>query len=177
MNNIAFIDLEIDGRGKIVDAGAVKAVDFHARFPGGAEEAQIAHQRVFHAQFPQECKILFEFGHLAVMDPSMEQAIRTALGYDADHVLYTNDLWQITELEVPTEATTLEDLSYLTYLESLTVSGRNMSNLQDFESLTHLKKLNLSGCRFPAESLATIAELSSSYPIPSAYAAYLKALR
>ena len=25
MNNIAFIDLEIDGRGKIVDAGAVKA--------------------------------------------------------------------------------------------------------------------------------------------------------
>ena len=90
---------------------------------------------------------------------SMEQAIRTALGYDADHVLYTNDLWQITELEVPTEATTLEDLSYLTYLESLTVSGRNMSNLQNFEGLTHLKKLNLSGCRFPAESLATIAEL------------------
>lgn len=93
------------------------------------------------------------------MDTSMEQAIRTALGYDADHVLYTNDLWQITELEVPTEATTLEDLSYLTYLESLTVSGRNMSNLQNFEGLTHLKKLNLSGCRFPAESLATIAEL------------------
>lgn len=25
MNDIAFIDLEIDGRGKIVDAGAVKA--------------------------------------------------------------------------------------------------------------------------------------------------------
>ncbi len=93
------------------------------------------------------------------MDASMEQAVRTALGYDQSHVLYTNDLWQITELEVPSDAMTLEDLIYLTYLESLTVNGRNMSNLQDFAGLNHLKKLNLSGCRFPAESLKTIAEL------------------
>ena len=93
------------------------------------------------------------------MDASMEQAIRAALGYDSDHVLYTNDLWQITELEVPTDAITLEDLGYLTYLETLTVSGRNMSNLQDFADLSHLKKLDLSGCRFPSEGLATIASL------------------
>ena len=93
------------------------------------------------------------------MDASMEQAIRTALGCEPDHILYTNDLWQITELEVPSDARTLEDLSYLTFLETLTVSGRNMSNLQDFAQLTHLKKLDLSGCRFPAESLATVAAL------------------
>ena len=93
------------------------------------------------------------------MDASMEKTIRAALGYDNDHVLYTNDLWQITELEVPADAITLEDLSYLTYLESLTVSGRNMSNLQDFEGLSHLKKLDLTDCRFPAEGLATIAAL------------------
>ncbi len=93
------------------------------------------------------------------MDASMEQAIRAALGYDQSHVLYTNDLWQITELEVPSDAMTLEDLIYLTYLEKLTVNGRNMSNLQDFAGLNHLKKLNLSGCRFPADSLKTIASL------------------
>ena len=93
------------------------------------------------------------------MDASMEQAIRAALGYDQSHVLYTNDLWQITELEVPSDAMTLEDLIYLTYLENLTVNGRNMSNLQDFAGLNHLKKLNLSGCRFPADSLKTIASL------------------
>lgn len=93
------------------------------------------------------------------MDASMEQAIRAALGYDQSHVLYTNDLWQITELEVPSDAMTLEDLIYLTYLENLTVNGRNMSNLQDFSGLNHLKKLDLSGCRFPADSLKTIASL------------------
>ncbi len=93
------------------------------------------------------------------MDASMEQAIRAALGYDQSHILYTNDLWQITELEVPSDAMTLEDLIYLTYLENLTVNGRNMSNLQDFAGLNHLKKLDLSGCRFPADSLKTIASL------------------
>ena len=93
------------------------------------------------------------------MDASMEQAIRAALGYDQSHVLYTNDLWQITELEVPSDAMTLEDQIYLTYLENLTVNGRNMSNLQDFAGLNHLKKLDLSGCRFPADSLKTIASL------------------
>ena len=93
------------------------------------------------------------------MDASMEQAIRAALGYDQSHVLYTNDLWQITELEVPSDAMTLEDLIYLTYLENLTVNGRNMSNLQDFAGLNHLKKLDLSGCRFPADSLKAIASL------------------
>ena len=93
------------------------------------------------------------------MDASMEQAIRAALGYDQSHVLYTNDLCQITELEVPSDAMTLEDLIYLTYLENLTVNGRNMSNLQDFAGLNHLKKLDLSGCRFPADSLKTIASL------------------
>ena len=93
------------------------------------------------------------------MDASMEQAIGAALGYDQSHVLYTNDLWQITELEVPSDAMTLEDLIYLTYLENLTVNGRNMSNLQDFAGLNHLKKLDLSGCRFPADSLKTIASL------------------
>ena len=93
------------------------------------------------------------------MDASMEQAVRTALGYEQSRVLYTNDLWQITELEVPSDAMTLEDLIYLTYLESLTVNGRNMSNLQDFAGLNHLKKLDLSGCRFPADSLKTIASL------------------
>ncbi len=93
------------------------------------------------------------------MDASMEQAIRAALGYDQSHILYTNDLWQITELEVPSDAMTLEDLIYLTYLENLTVNGRNMSNLQDFAGLNHLKKLDLSGCHFPADSLKTIASL------------------
>ena len=93
------------------------------------------------------------------MDASMEKAIRDSLGLEQDHVLYTNDLWQITEFTVPADARTLEDLSYLTFLETLTVNGRNMSNLQDFSQLTHLKKLDLSGCRFPAESIATVAAL------------------
>ena len=93
------------------------------------------------------------------MDAAMESAVRKSLQVDPSHILYTNDLWQITEMEIPDDVTTLEDLKYMTYLESLTLSGRNMSNLNDLSELSHLKTLNLSTCRFPADSIAQIASL------------------
>ena len=93
------------------------------------------------------------------MDAAMETAVRDILQCEPSHVLYTNDLWQIKELEVPADVASLEDLKYMTYLESLTLSGRNMSNLNGLTELNHLKTLNLSTCRFPANSIALIAGL------------------
>lgn len=92
-------------------------------------------------------------------DAAMEAAVRDILKCEPSHTIFTNDLWQITEFEVPTEVATLEDLKYMTYLESLTLSGRNMSNLNDLSELSHLKTLNLSTCRFPTDSLSVIAGL------------------
>lgn len=93
------------------------------------------------------------------VDSAMETVVRDILKSDPGRVLYTNDLWQIKELVIPAETASLEDLKYMTYLESLTLSGRNMSNLSDLSELKHLKSLNLSTCRFPAESLSQIAAL------------------
>ena len=94
------------------------------------------------------------------MDIPMESAIREALACEPSHVIYTNDLWQIKEFTVPADAGSLEDLKHLTFLEKLTINNRTMSNLNDISELNKLKALDLTGCRFPAEALDTIASLS-----------------
>lgn len=94
------------------------------------------------------------------MDIPVENAIREALACEPSHVIYTNDLWQIKEFTVPAEASSLEDLKHMTFLEKLTINNRNMSNLNDISELSKLKSLDLTGCRFPAEELETIASLS-----------------
>lgn len=93
------------------------------------------------------------------MDNAMELAIREAIGCEEDHVLYTNDLWNLTEFTVPAEVTTLEDLSHMNFLESLTISPRNLDSLGDFSGLTKLNKLDLTGCKFPASELHVLASL------------------
>lgn len=93
------------------------------------------------------------------MDPVMETTVREILECEDSHILYTNDLWQITELTIPEDVRTLEDLAHMAYLESLTLTGRNMSNLNDLSELSHLKSLTLSGCRFSTDSLRVIASL------------------
>lgn len=93
------------------------------------------------------------------MDPVMETTVREILECEDSHILYTNDLWQITELTIPEDVRTLEDLAHMAYLESLTLTDRNMSNLNDLSELGHLKSLTLSGCRFSTDSLRVIASL------------------
>ena len=92
-------------------------------------------------------------------DFAVEQAIREALEVDADTVLYTNDLWTITSFTAPAGAGTYNDLTKLTYLESLSVEGQSFDTLRFLSSLTYLKELNLTDCKFPSEELGIIAAL------------------
>lgn len=93
------------------------------------------------------------------MDADMEFAIRDALGMTRTESLYTNDLWSITEFTVPAQVWTLEDVSKLTHLESLTISNLPNGTLADLAGLTELKSLNLSGCRFAASELRVLEKL------------------
>lgn len=93
------------------------------------------------------------------MDADMEFAIRDALGITRTEDLYTNDLWSITEFTVPTQVWTLEDLSKLTHLESLTIRNLPNGTLQDLSGLTELKSLDLSGCRFSPSELRVLEKL------------------
>lgn len=94
-------------------------------------------------------------------DPAMELAVREYLDFPADDTLFTNDLWGIREFTIPDTVTSYEDLALIPYLTSLTISGHTMDNLDHLAGMTKLEKLDLSGSRFPAESLAILETLPS----------------
>lgn len=93
------------------------------------------------------------------MDPSMEQAVRAALGVSANTILYTNDLWELNEFVVPADAKSLEDLAMMPYLETLAIVEKQFDSLAPLAGLSKLKNLEISACRFPAGELGVIAKL------------------
>ncbi len=92
-------------------------------------------------------------------DAAIESTIRSLLGMDEGETVFTNQLWTITEFTVPEDATTLTDVSKLSYLESLTVQNAKLDSLTFLSSLNHLTDLDLTGCRFSSENLEVLAAL------------------
>lgn len=93
------------------------------------------------------------------MDAEMEFAIRDTLGMNYEDPLYTNDLWGITDLVVPNNIWTLEDLSKLPQLKSLTVHNAQLTTLSDIAALTDLESLDLTGCTFPIDDLELLKQI------------------
>ncbi|MBE6944355.1 MAG: hypothetical protein E7453_08940 [Ruminococcaceae bacterium] len=92
-------------------------------------------------------------------DPKMGTAIREAAGFLEGTTIYTNDLWSIKDFTVPAGVVSLEDLKYLPYLESLTVSGCQ-APLTPLSHLTELKTLTVKRSIVETEGLAAIFGLS-----------------
>lgn len=92
-------------------------------------------------------------------DPAIEAAVRELLNADDDQIIYTNDLWDITTFTVPAEAKSFEDLAYLPYLQNLTMQEQDLDSLTCLAALDRLQVLDLTGCRFPSESLSVLANL------------------
>ena len=79
-------------------------------------------------------------------DAYIEELIQQQLMFGHDTVIYSDDLWSVTELKVPAEAVELSDLRHLLYLEKLSLTGRKIEDLSFLEGMTRLKSLDLSGC-------------------------------
>lgn len=94
-------------------------------------------------------------------DPAMEATVRQLMNFSDDHVIYSNELWEITEFTVPEGVETLTDLALMPYLKSLTIKDMTFENLQFLAPLADLEALTLSHCRFPADNLSVIAGLPS----------------
>ena len=84
-------------------------------------------------------------------DAYIEELIQAQLMFGHDTVIYSDDLWAVTELKVPAEAVELSDLRHLLYLEKLTLTGRRIEDLSFLEGMTRLKHLDLSGSSITAD--------------------------
>lgn len=93
---------------------------------------------------------------VTLTDPAIESSIRSILQVSADHTLYTDDLWTITEFTVPEGAESLDDLAGLIYLKTLTVNNTDL-DLSPISGLNQLETLSLTGCKPTSELLEAIA--------------------
>lgn len=93
------------------------------------------------------------------VDASIESAVRDMLQIPDEKAVFTNDLWTITEFTVPSEATSLEDLQYFVFLESLTIVSGKENQLSSLSGLANLTKLAISETTVSDQELQGIGNL------------------
>jgi Leucine-rich repeat (LRR) protein len=94
-------------------------------------------------------------------DPAMEREIRTLLGVSSDEIVYSDQVWAITEFTVPLDARVYSDLSKMPYLKSLTVESGVSDELKVITALSQLEKLVILDCDVSKEVLETISAIST----------------
>lgn len=97
---------------------------------------------------------------VSLADPAIDQAVRQALQVSDEHVLYTNELWTITTLAIPSDAQSLEDLRYLPFLQQLIIRGHDgFEDLSSLSTLTELHDLVIVDTPVKSNDLGYIAAL------------------
>lgn len=94
-----------------------------------------------------------------IEDRELDALIRDMLGFSSSHQLYTNELWDITYLQVPATVNDYSDISKLTYLETLVIENGNFTDLSCLTGLKYLQDVLIYGCTVSEEDLAVIASL------------------
>ena len=92
-------------------------------------------------------------------DSTVEAQLREMLQVDANTVLFSNELWSVTSFTMPENVSSYADLKYLPYLEELTISGGNASDLSSISSLAKLTALNITNTPVSADDLLVIGAL------------------
>ena len=92
-------------------------------------------------------------------DPVIEAVVRQTLGIAEADVVYTNDLWKITQFTIPAEASSHADIARMTFLESLTAEKAIGTELHHLSSLSNLTELKITDTTVSTDDLASIAAL------------------
>ncbi len=92
-------------------------------------------------------------------DPALDALVRKTLGVSAESQLMTSDLWAITSLVMPSDATNYSDLQYFPYLTSLTIEKGNFENLQALSNLMQLSHLTVTDSAVSSQDLSVISTL------------------
>ncbi len=93
-------------------------------------------------------------------DAAVEALVRELLNTGDATVLYTNDLWSITQLDIPEDAQSCADLAYMPYLQKLSIHSETM-DLAPLGQLPQLISLDLSGCRPDEDTMAAIGAMTA----------------
>lgn len=92
-------------------------------------------------------------------DAAIEAACREMLGVSNDKILYSNDLWTITDFTVPENTKSLEDLKHFAFLENLTISNGSAGQLSSISHLSNLKEISITGTSVSADDLPALGGL------------------
>ena len=92
-------------------------------------------------------------------DPAVEAQVRSQLGMNEDEPIFSDDLWTITSFSVPSNASTLADLSKMNYLTHLVCTNAVVDSLESLRGLTLLQSIDLSGSRLPNNALSCLNSL------------------
>lgn len=92
-------------------------------------------------------------------DPGLDALLRQKLDVSSEHILYTNELWSITDLVITPDVADLSELSMVSFLETLTIEQGSYENLISLSALTNLKTLSIDGVTLTSDELAAIASL------------------
>ena len=90
-------------------------------------------------------------------EPVIESMVRQFLNYSDETVIYTDDLWGITELVIPEEAAVYSDLSGMMNLKKLSIPNAKSDDFNFLSNLQSLESLEISGITLSSEALSAIA--------------------
>ena len=96
---------------------------------------------------------------VTLADAAIEAAIREKLSVSTDKVLYTNDLWSITDFTVPEGANSFADLRHLIFLERLTINKGIAGELTYIFGLSNLKELHITDTVVASDEVPLIGQL------------------
>lgn len=94
---------------------------------------------------------------IELTDASLDEQLRKMLGKSSSSPIYTNDVWDITELEIPDSFSAWQDLRYFTGLTTLSIHNTTLPTLSFLTDLAKLQTLDLSSCIFPVEELTYLS--------------------
>ena len=90
-------------------------------------------------------------------EPAIEALVRRELNYSENTVIYTNDLWTITEFAVPEEAQIYSDLAGMINLKTLSIPNAKTADFTFLAALQSLESLTISGISLDTTVLNMIA--------------------
>lgn len=97
---------------------------------------------------------------VTLSDSAIDRAVREKLQVSDDHVLFSDELWKIVNLDIPSDAESLADLTKLPFLEEITIYEGAVTDLAPLESLKNLTKLTIIDTPVSSSDLAYVAGLS-----------------